>query len=288
MKKIISVILAVIMLAGTVALVSCAKKVEPKEAMKVIFDAAKETLKLSSMKCRIKGSVKMDGKIDGEKNKIDMKVDGEVTLEKLKSDNPKGQAEVKLTTKGSGQVMENMEDRAGFTSGEAKVYLKDGVVYLDVDAGKYDGKYKIDVSRYMGDILRGLSMVKNVDSDAIDDIPDDYDDIISDIVKKSTISKFGSKKTVVFTFDLQDLAENTGGGDVDVDGNMTLTVVVKKGYLGSIRLQAKNVKIEADDETVKGSVDLTLDFVGPGREFSADSPSDIGDYVDIASMYYDF
>ncbi|MBR6289918.1 MAG: hypothetical protein IKR53_00610, partial [Clostridia bacterium] len=220
MKKILSVVLAILMLAAVFTLASCGKKkVEPKEALTAIVDAAKKSTELTSAKGSATAKASIDVNVEGQAVKGSADLSGNFTVDGLQSGDVGADASLKLSLK-----LDNDQIKAiiGEDPIEAKVVLQDGVAYIELKTSSAfigSPKFKVDVP--VGQALGMAGSISNEDIDTSE---------AEKYIKKATVSGSG-KKTYTLVFDASKIKDEIAGqAEVDIKSmdDPVVTVTVSK------------------------------------------------------------
>ncbi len=278
MKKILSVVLAVLMLAAVFTLTACGKKkVEPKEALTAIVDAAKKSTELKSVKGSLSAKAKVDADVEGQSVKGNVELSGNFTADGLQTGDVGAELSLKLSPN-----LDNEQIKSIIGNGpiEAKAVLVDGVAYVDLKTssamlGNMKFKTELPVGQVLG--MAGSISEKDIDTSEAEKY-----------IKSSTVSGSG-KKTYTLKFDAAKIKDVISGeAEVDIksmDDPVVTVTVSKDGYIQALKFQIKNLNVDADGEgTVKGDVDFSIDLDNPGKDFKANTdvnPDDYGDIEDV-------
>ena len=278
MKKILSVVLAVLMLAAVFTLTACGKKkVEPKEALTAIVDAAKKSTELKSVKGSLSAKAKVDADVEGQSVKGNVELSGNFTADGLQTGDVGAELSLKLSPN-----LDNEQIKSIIGNGpiEAKAVLVDGVAYVDLKTssamlGNMKFKTELPVGQVLG--MAGSISEKDIDTSEAEKY-----------IKSSTVSGSG-KKTYTLKFDAAKIKDVISGeAEVDIksmDDPVVTVTVSKDGYIQAVKLQIKNLNVDADGEgTVKGDVDFSIDLDNPGKDFKANTDVNPDDYDDIEDV----
>lgn len=278
MKKILSVVLAVLMLAAVFTLTACGKKkVEPKEALTAIVDAAKKSTELKSVKGSLSAKAKVDADVEGQSVKGNVELSGSFTADGLQAGDVGAELSLKLSPN-----LDNEQIKSIIGNGpiEAKAVLVDGVAYVDLKTssamlGNMKFKTELPVGQVLG--MAGSISEKDIDTSEAEKY-----------IKSSTVSGSG-KKTYTLKFDAAKIKDVISGeAEVDIksmDDPVVTVTVSKDGYIQALKFQIKNLNVDADGEgTVKGDVDFSIDLDNPGKDFKANTDVNPDDYDDIEDV----
>lgn len=278
MKKILSVVLAVLMLAAVFTLTACGKKkVEPKEALTAIVDAAKKSTELKSVKGSLSAKAKVDADVEGQSVKGNVELSGNFTADGLQTGDVGAELSLKLSPN-----LDNEQIKSIIGNGpiEAKAVLVDGVAYVDLKTSSAMlGNMKFKTELPVGQVLGMAGSISDEDIDTSE---------AEKYIKSSTVSGSG-KKTYTLKFDAAKIKDEIAGqAEVDIksmDDPVVTVTVSKDGYIQALKLQIKNLNVDADGEgTVKGDVDFSIDLDNPGKDFKANTDVNPDDYDDIEDV----
>ena len=278
MKKILSVVLAILMLAAVFTLASCGKKkVEPKEAIEAIVEAGKKSTELTSAKGSATAKASIDANVEGQAVKGSADLNADFTVDGLQSGDVGADASLKLTLK-----LDNDQIKAIIGDGpiEAKIVLQDGVAYIDLKTSSAfipSSKFKTEIP-----VGRILGMAGSVDTDDLDTSEAEK------FIKKATVSGSG-KKTYTLVFDSAKIMQEVAAQDEvqikSMDDPVVTVTVSKDGYIQAVKFQIKNLNVDAGDEGyAKADVDFTVNLDSPGKDYTVNTnvnPSEYGDIEDV-------
>lgn len=278
MKKILSVVLAILMLAAVFTLTACGKKkIEPKEALTAIVDAAKKSTELKSAKGSLTVKANIDANVEGETVKGSADLSGNFTVDGLQTGDVGAEVSLKLNLN-----IDNEQVKAILGNGaiEANAVLKDGTAYVELKTSSAfigSPKFKVDVP-----VGQALGMAGSISDEDVDTSEAEK------YIKSSTVSGSG-KKTYTLKFDASKIKDEIAGqAEVDIksmDDPVVSVTVSKDGYIQAVKFQLKNVSVDAGSEgTVKADVDISVDLDNPGKDYTVNTnvnPSEYGDIEDV-------
>lgn len=278
MKKILSVVLAILMLAAVFTLASCGKKkVEPKEAVEAIVEAGKKSTELTSAKGSATVKATIDVNVEGQAVKGSADLNADFTVDGLQSGDVGADASLKLSLK-----LDNDQIKAiiGEDPIEAKVVLQDGVAYIDLKTSSAfipSAKFKTEIP--VGQVLGMAGSISDEDIDTSE---------AEKYIKSSTVSGSG-KKTYTLVFDASKIKDEIAGqAEVDIksmDDPVVTVTVSKDGYIQAVKFQIKNLNVDAGEEGyAKADVDFTVNLDSPGKDYTVNTnvnPSEYGDIQDV-------
>ncbi|MBQ3901651.1 MAG: hypothetical protein II736_08020 [Clostridia bacterium] len=278
MKKILSVVLAILMLAAVFTLASCGKKkVEPKEAIEAIVEAGKKSTELTSAKGSATAKASIDANVEGQAVKGSADLNADFTVDGLQSGDVGADASLKLNLK-----LDNDQIKAIIGDGpiEAKIVLQDGVAYIDLKTSSAfipSSKFKTEIP-----VGRILGMAGSVNTDDLDTSEAEK------FIKKATVSGSG-KKTYTLVFDSAKIMQEVAAQDEvqikSMDDPVVTVTVSKDGYIQAVKFQIKNLNVDAGDEGyAKADVDFTVNLDSPGKDYTVNTnvnPSEYGDIEDV-------
>ena len=278
MKKILSVVLAILMLAAVFTLASCGKKkVEPKEAIEAIVEAGKKSTELTSAKGSATAKASIDANVEGQAVKGSADLNADFTVDGLQSGDVGADASLKLSLK-----LDNDQIKAIIGDGpiEAKVVLQDGVAYIDLKTSSAfipSAKFKTEIP-----VGRILGMAGSVNTDDLDTSEAEK------FIKKATVSGSG-KKIYTLVFDSAKIMQEVAAQDEvqikSMDDPVVTVTVSKDGYIQAVKFQIKNLNVDAGDEGyAKADVDFTVNLDSPGKDYTVNTnvnPSEYGDIEDV-------
>ena len=278
MKKILSVVLAILMLAAVFTLASCGKKkVEPKEAVEAIVEAGKKSTELTSAKGSATAKASIDANVEGQAVKGSADLNADFTVDGLQSGDVGADASLKLSLK-----LDNDQIKSIIGEGpiEAKVVLRDGVAYIDLKTSSSfipSAKFKTEIP--VGQVLGMAGSISDEDIDTSE---------AEKYIKSSTVSGSG-KKTYTLVFDSSKIKDAIAGqAEVDIksmDDPVVTVTVSKDGYIQAVKFQIKNLNVDAGEEGyAKADVDFTVNLDSPGKDYTVNTnvnPSEYGDIEDV-------
>ena len=279
MKKILSVVLAILMLAAVFTLTACGKKkVEPKEALTAIVDAAKKSTELKSAKGSLTVKANIDANVEGETVKGSADLSGNFTVDGLQTGDVGAEVSLKLNLN-----IDNEQVKAILGNGaiEANAVLKDGTAYVELKTSSAfigSPKFKVDVP-----VGQALGMAGSISDEDVDTSEAEK------YIKSSTVSGSG-KKTYTLKFDASKIKDEIAGqAEVDIksmDDPVVSVTVSKDGYIQAVKFQIKNVSVDAGGEgSVKADVDISVDLDNPGKDYTANTNVNPDDYDDIEDAF---
>lgn len=259
MKKIVSLVLALLMVFGLVSLTSCL--VTPAAAVEQAFE---NTEKLDSY------YAVMDFKLSLSATgvTVDLPMSFEYKVEDANSENPTVYAKSNIEMLGQSLTVES--------------YLKDGWAYIIYDGEKAkvnlskvenDDEYEYEfIEEFVQEIPEEL--LKNVEFTNEDDggktvninIPDStfnelYDDFLEMITETALQEEF---KNLVFS-------------------EADLSVTIKDGYVNVYSMEY-NMSFNSDNVPMNASVEVSLEYKNPGEKVSVTMPKGYESFDDITSV----
>ena len=252
--KILSLVLAVIMVISSLSLVSCKKEKTPYET---VTEAIANTLALDTMRLSIDENVKQ--KVDGVSKT--QKTGIAAVFKGFNSDSPEYSTDLEIESSG--------------VTVEMGLYFKDGYFYLDALGNKTRVKEGSDTDSYnIHDLVK--TILRQIPVDQFEEKTLDEGKIEFELTPE------------VFEANFEEFIDRSIAA-IEAVGKITsktfrdckVGIEIKDGYVENYSISYKlNLKVKIGSESYSVDVNVTddLKIIDPGKEAKVIVPSDIDDY----------